>query len=84
MLEYNYEGYGFDTVEQFVPLEVQCGFGYKYDKKKDIKHSEVESFFGEVYSKEAELTVKTPCCCNKPEIELIEHGEPINSERTEN
>ena len=51
MLEYNYEGYGFDTVEQFVPLEVQCGFGYKYDKKKDIKHSEVESFFGEVYSK---------------------------------
>lgn len=84
MLEKDYEGYGYDTVERFVPLDVQLGTTYDSEKdKSQITYTERESFFGEEVPKEAELVI--PICDKKTSgIADDEKDKKINSERTYN
>lgn len=79
MIDINYEGYGFDTVEQFVPTHVQCNSSFDGEKtwKKDIEYTELESFISEDYPKEDDLLIPMCCCTDKTGGELIEDGTSV-------
>lgn len=64
MLDIFYEGYGFDTIEQFVPLAIQCNTQFDGEKvaKEKIEYTEVGSFISEDYPKEDDLFIPLGSC----------------------
>ena len=86
MLYRDYDSYGYDTSEQFVPLSVQNGFEYDGEKKtkEKIKYTEIGSFTSEHGVKEAELLVPLCLCGKKPTQKLITDDDTINDRRTQN
>lgn len=58
MIDYNYEGYGYRSNKQFVPLQVQ--HNAKYAPAKDIKNLDPSVIEGDVI--QPDLLVMT-CAC---------------------
>lgn len=79
MIDINYEGYGFDTVEQFIPTHVQCNTSFDGEKvwKTAITYTELESFLTEDYPKTDDLLIPMGCCTDKISGELIPDGMSI-------
>ena len=84
MIDINYEGYGYDTCEQFVSTAIQCGTKFDGEKvaKSAITWTELESFLSEDYPKTDDLLIPV-CDCEKNSGTMIDDAD-VNSEKTEN
>jgi len=86
MIDINYEGYGYDTCEQFVSTAIQCNTQFDGEKtaKSGITYTNYpfESFVSEDYPKTDDLLI--PVCDKERVSGDIIDDDDVNSEKTEN
>lgn len=81
---HNFDSYGYQTTEGFVPLLTQIGAVYKEKKNIEFKHTQMESFLNEGQEDPVQLTHPF-CGCGCPvtpsqkEEETPEEGECNNA-----